>query len=974
LPGFATEFVGTDKIDSLTSLLDKTKGAYRVKVLLALSSEYGYTDYEKAGEFAQQAFELAKNVNDPEGVIRSLYELGSIVARKGDADLCLPYFSQGLEQSRKIRNDVLTAGGFYHMSHYFEMKNDFVQALEFLNQALPIYTRLGLRKEVKSCLSSFGNINKNIANYEEAVKYYFQALEIAESLNDTRGISILFTDIGNVYLLTSKYEDALGYFLKSSAIDHKNQDMEGVVVSLLNIGVVHQKTGAFKTAIVYFDSALVLARESKFRVDESILLGNIGTALKSQHKLDDALKYLFSALEIKMEIKRYGSAAHTCNNICETYLELNDPAVARKFALQAISLSTDVDINQQRVSYSLLAECDYRLGNFKNAYDHLQQADALKDSIFSTETAASMNELEVKYQTEKKEEEIHALVRDKEAAEFRRNAYVIAGVMVSFFLLLLYNRQRLKSRKNKELLEKEIEIDRMKSRFFANISHEFRTPLTLILGPLDDLLSTIEQVDIKKQLKVIQRNAHRLLSLVNQLLDLSKIESGKLRMNISTSDIIPVIKGVSMSFHSIAEQKDIALELDVPAGPVEMDYDREKLETILVNLLSNAFKFTPHHGRISIHCGIYNGERAVVGRGVLRIVVSDNGKGIPQEDLGFIFNRFYQSEMNQLLQHEGSGIGLALTKELVELHQGCISAKSALGVGTDITIELPMDVTYPGEKRADDQPPSRTEAPEIFDAAGEVIDISDDRAVVLVIEDHQEVGDYIKDTLGEKFAVIAAVDGEMGISKAIEQIPDLIISDVMMPKKDGFEVCKTLKNDEKTSHIPIILLTARSDSEDKIEGLMTKADDYITKPFVPRELLVRIQNLIESRKLLREKYPKQGVLRPKEIAANSVDEKFLDRLIEVVETHMGDETFNVEQLGREIAMSRSQLHRKLTALLGQGPNQFIRSFRLQRAHDLLKQNAATASEIAYRVGFSSPSYFTKCFHEQFGYTPSEVFT
>ena len=358
---FSTVFANPGKIDSLTRLLDEARDAARVKVLLALSSEYGYTDYEKAGEFARQALGLAKNIKDSQGVVRSLYELGSIAARMGEADMCLPYFSQGLDAARKIRDDVLIASGLYHMSHYFELKNDFAQALEYLNEALPIYTRLGRSNEIKSCLSSVGNIYKDMANYEEALKYYFQALEIAESLRGTRGISILLSDIGNVYLLTSKYEDALGYFLKSLEIDRKNKDREGIVTSLLNIGVVDQKTGDYDRAIVYFDSALAMARESKFRIDESILLGNIGTALKSQRKYKEALQYLFSALEIKMDIQRYGSAAHTCNNICETYLELEDPQEAKKFALQAILLSTNVDVNQLRVGYSLMADCEYRL-------------------------------------------------------------------------------------------------------------------------------------------------------------------------------------------------------------------------------------------------------------------------------------------------------------------------------------------------------------------------------------------------------------------------------------------------------------------------------------------------------------------------------------------------------------------------------------------------------------------------------------
>ena len=244
--------------------------------------------------------------------------------------------------------------------------------------------------------------------------------------------------------------------------------------------------------------------------------------------------------------------------------------------------------------------------------------------------------------------------------------------------------------------------------------------------------------------------------------------------------------------------------------------------------------------------------------------------------------------------------------------------------------------------------------------------------LVLLIEDNQELRKYIIVILEDRYGVIISEVVENGIERAKEYIPDLIISDVMMPKKNGYEVCLNLKNDEKTSHIPIILLTAKSDIENKIEGLQTMADDYVTKPFIPRELLARIDNIVESRKKLREKYKKEGVLKPKDITVNSIDEKFLNRLIEIVELHLGNEKFGVEKLSDELGMSRSQLHRKLSALLDTGPNQFIRQYRLQRAHNLIRQNSATTAEIAYQVGFGSPSYFSKCFQRQFGCLPSEL--
>ncbi len=318
---------------------------------------------------------------------------------------------------------------------------------------------------------------------------------------------------------------------------------------------------------------------------------------------------------------------------------------------------------------------------------------------------------------------------------------------------------------------------------------------------------------------------------------------------------------------------------------------------------------------------------------------------------------------------------MALTKELVVLHGGIITATSTPGVGTQITVLIPMDLPQlrpPTDVQRSTAPGIKVEPDDTGTLSEDSILQNPELPLILLIEDHPDVRNYVQDTLGHQYRVQLAVDGAQGVDSAFEIIPDLILSDVMMPKMNGYEVCRTLKGDPKTSHIPIVLLTAKSDSEDKIAGLRTRADDYITKPFVPKELLVRVKNLIESRSLLREKYRKEGVLKPKDIAVTSIDEQFLNQLIEEVEKNIGNEKFGVEQLGEQLAMSRSQLHRKLTALIGDSPNQFIRSFRLQRAHDLLKQKAATAAEIAFQVGFGSPSYFSKCFHEKFGYTPSDI--
>jgi len=969
---FSYVFVSGSSKDPIKTIKDSTE----VKNLLLLSKKYRYTDYEVAKKYANQANELAKEINFIKGEIESNYELGAYCILQGEAKKAYNHFNYGLNKSQSINNKLLVAFGYFHLSRYYLDIYSYSESIEFINKALKIFTELKKEIEVSRCFSSLGNIYKDLSNYERSLYYNFKSLKIKENLNDKRGVAILLSNNGNIYLLTNKYDEALDNFQKALELDRENNDTEGIVYDLTRIGVTYQKMQKLDEAIQYFQIALPITQELKFKVDESILLGNIGSTLRSQKKYKESLEYLFSALELKKELNQLGSASHTYNDICETYLEMGEVDNAKDFALKALKFSTNVNLNQEKYAYLLLAKCDYRLGNYKNSYESLIKSNILRDSIFSIEKAANMNELDVEYQTEKKENEILKLTDEKLIEEIKRYNYIIAGLITSLFLFLLYNNQRLKSLKNKHLLEKEKELDVMKSNFFTNISHEFRTPLTLILGPIDDLIKKMEQIEGKKRLEVIKRNAQRLLNLVNQLLDLSKIESGKLKLETSESDIIKVIKGVSMSFHSMAELKNIKLKLKVTPDQLNMGYDKKKFETIITNLLSNAIKFTPNNGKIIIKSKLVNSTVKGISREFLRINVSDSGIGIPKNELNQVFNRYFQSKNNRLLQQDGSGIGLAILKEYVELHEGNIIAKSKVGKGTRIIIEIPTDLPI---SKIEELSESVYDLKKQFEIEEDLSNLEEedekynnDKAVILLIEDNEDVRNYINEILEKKYNVINAIDGEDGISKGLELIPNLIVSDVMMPKKNGYEVCTTFKKDERTSHIPIVLLTAKTSSEDKIEGLSTQADDYITKPFNPKELLIRIENLIESRIRLKEKYKSDGLLRPKEVTMNSLDEKFLNKIMELVEINMSDEKFGVEQLSIEIAMSRSQLHRKLKALLGQGPSHFIRVFRLQRAHDLLKQKSATAAEIGFEVGFSSPSYFTKCFHDLFGYTPTEI--
>ena len=515
------------------------------------------------------------------------------------------------------------------------------------------------------------------------------------------------------------------------------------------------------------------------------------------------------------------------------------------------------------------------------------------------------------------------------------------------------------------------EMDNIKSRFFANISHEFRTPLTLIRGLLQQIngnnAPSNGSVQVQpRQLQTMQRNADRLLELVNQLLDLSRLDSGKMKLQIIRGDILQVLKALSHAFDSMAERKQIHYHIHFPDQTPIAFFDKDKLEKIFTNLLSNAFKYTPEKGMVAVNVEIMEGR--------LRISVEDSGPGIAKKELDKVFDRFYQAEGNE---DKGSGIGLALVKELVELYKGQISVSSEPGKGSQFRVSLPIEKSafsehelVFGEWYSNEEEffiPSDYEEAQITREAQK-----SQLPLLLIVEDNADLRQFIRETMEQAFQVIDATNGTEGLEAAVNEVPDLIISDVMMPGIDGFTLTTRLKKDERTSHIPVILLTARAGQQHKVEGLEKGADDYLTKPFEARELLVRAQNLIDQRKLLRQKFAGQIRIRPSEIVADSVDVHFLTRVMEAIEQHMESDSFGVEELAKEIAMSRSQLHRKLISLIDKSPSELLRQTRLLRAKELLQKKAATPAEVAYRVGFTSHSYFSKCYKEEFGVSPSEV--
>jgi signal transduction histidine kinase/DNA-binding response OmpR family regulator/ligand-binding sensor domain-containing protein len=540
-------------------------------------------------------------------------------------------------------------------------------------------------------------------------------------------------------------------------------------------------------------------------------------------------------------------------------------------------------------------------------------------------------------------------------------AYLVYALLIGngFFTFYRFNLNRQLERQEAKQLQ---EINNLKSRFYTNITHEFRTPLTVILGMAQ------EEKDFSKARTLITRNGEKLLQLINQLLDLSKIDTGHLKVNYQQIEIVSFTQYIVESFQSLADRKYIRLTIYSKLKELYMDMDEEKYRQIISNLLSNAIKFTPESGKIILHISQQNDQ--------LCIKVTDNGVGIASDQLPYVFDRFYQvdpdSDRDYSKQCEGTGIGLALVKELIQLLDGKIDVDSKIQVGTTFTLRFPIRQTstqklehfvapspdIPSLEKADLAYPSPATPEEA------------DLPRLLIIEDNADVVTYIQSLLQTTYQLLIARNGEVGIEKAIEETPDIIISDVMMPKKNGFEVVETLKQDIRTSHIPIILLTAKATQEDKIEGLKYGADAYLMKPFNKEELFIRLNNLIEVRRQLQQKYA-NGILNISETSAPlSIEDQFLLDVRQQIAANYTKADFNVETLAASLSMSRVQLFRKLKAISKQTPSQLIRQFRLEKAKELLQNQQLNISEIAYELGYSDPNYFIRQFKNKFGVSPN----
>lgn len=904
-------------LDSLKMVSDKNIYSNASYLYYYDSGNYNFVTHhqKRSVEHYTKAYELAK------------YPVDALKAKIWLANHM--YFDNELSKSEELYRDILRESKAIDFidgiaNAYFGLailNKDNSESLKYFLKVDSVYTK------AKSISPILANTYESIAtiyfetydNKEVAESYYNKALKISRATNYTYGVESV---LNSLHTLLSENEDN----------EKKRQYLE----ELLQIST--KKNDTIAMAHNLSKLASVEINSKNFNRAEDVL-NKASTYYKT---LSDSTSLIYTNLKF-----------------AELYLKKEDFLKAERYldSIQNFKTSYVTDEVNERLLALKVEYYEFK-NEFELALNTQKKLDSLKTTLLHQRNDEEFFKLERQYQTEKKEQEIALLTAKNEIFEQEKNNQrniFIAGLAVLLLGgLFLYFQYREKQKTNRKLKE----FDAAKSDFYANISHEFRTPLTLISGPLQDLLNEGNlNSDEKKQVQVALRNSKRMLELVNQLLDLSKLESNFLKLKIENQRLMPFLSMLAEGFSYKAKSKSIAYTISVDASEAYYFFDKDALEKIVVNVLSNAIKYTPEFGEVNFSAQVNNEW--------LSIEIFNTGSGLSKSEMNFVFDRFYQKNQTS----EGVGLGLALVKQLVELHKGKIDIESSKDKFVKFSIEIPVGKkVYDASELINTN--SKIEVVTAIDKGKKIIGLENAK-IMLIVEDNEDIRAYIKTIFKEEYHIIEASNGEEGFTVAIEHVPDIIISDVMMPIKDGMALCKDIKQDERTSHIPLILLTAKAGDENVIQGTELGADDYITKPFDKRLLKQKVRNLLKTREELRKRFTQELVLKPMDVSVSSGDELFIARLQNVLHNKLTDPSFKSEEFSKEMGMSRMQLHRKLKALVGLSTSEFIKQERLKLATELLKKSSDSIAQIGYAVGFNDPAYFSKTFKKVYNCTPSE---
>jgi signal transduction histidine kinase/DNA-binding response OmpR family regulator len=939
------------KIDSLNDELSKTiSNSEKCEIYFSLYNEYSRVNIDKASFYNDLGGKLSFQINYKKGVAITCLNNGSINKAKGKYDQALAEFKKAGDLFFELNDSLYYANCLSDIGSIYTLKKDFKNSFITLTEAKRIYHLIHYT-DLSNIYNRFGLLYNAQSKIDSSLYYYMLSLKLTEKSGNKLGYSVNLINIGTAYQILHNYNKSIEYYLKALAKKIEIGDKQGIWKCNNNIGDVYTKIGKIKEAL-------------------------------DIHK---------EARKIAFEFNSQYSIAASDINIGYCYLLLKEYNSAIRSALAGYNRSFDInDLSLLKESTRILSKSYAAIGKYKDAYEFQNKFKEISDSIVNQSNLKGLAEVQALYNDVMQENELASLKINKNQQELRIQKFksrfsLLIALSLVIILIALFSYYRYRT--SKKLSSKLREINEMKSKFFANLSHEFRTPLTLMLGPTEKLLETARP-DEKKWLELIHRNASRLLFLDNQLLEFTKIDSGVQVINLVQGEITLPLKTIASYFDHFAEQKRISFIKVFPDEPIHTYFDPDILDKVCSNLLSNAIKYTPQDGRIIFRIGLEILEVTAVKTfdyktmAYIRIDVEDNGPGIPAGMTDKIFERFYR--INQLPDNpvSGTGIGLAMARELVNLHHGMMRLESYEGMGSKFSVFLPLDkAAYTTDEldrcheyKADENKISPIKLD--FDHLKQqnvknTKNNSSEIPSILIVDDNRDMRMFIHEILNGHYNIAEAVDGKQGFDLACERIPDLVVADIMMEPVDGIEFCQNLKQDERTSHIPVIMLTAMTGAEVKISSLKTGADDYLTKPFKQDEFLIRIRNLIEQRKRLRILFSSGLKLEPGTISVTSTDERFLQKLIKIVEENIDNPDLDVEFMIQNIAMSRSQLHRKIKALTNESVTGFIRIIRIKRAAQLFEQKFGNVSDVMYAVGFNNLSYFTKCFKEVYNMTPTD---
>lgn len=858
-------------------------------------------------------------------------------------------------------------------------------SLFYLEQSEVLSKKLQEHEITLFVLADKGNLYKSQDENDKAMEAYLEGLKIAEDINNhDREINFLGL-IGSLSMKMGDYEEAMNYHHralvaykgKEKIVD--KEDSLRFSRTLRLVGQTFMSLNKQDSAIYYFNQALKFCDSNNLAII-TMIRQDLSDFYIATNKLDSALYHALINKKVAYKLNHYNFSTSVTRSLGEIYMKLGQLDSSEFYLFESLKFAKLSQVNDYEInSLSALQKLYASKSDFQNAYKYiLLEQKLLKENVHS-EQSKEINRLLLR----EKNIENELLLKDKELSDqMITNQRVIIFLIVSLVILLvifgIY--MRIVSSKMKFSNDKLKELDGVKTRFFANISHEFRTPLTLIQAPLQRILHDEKYVLDRSEYASMLTNSNRLLRLVNELLDLAKLESGQSELKFTNADINQFIKSVVVPFGGYIKKKSLIFSCEISEDSFMTEFDAEKLEKIIYNLLSNAYKYTPDDGGVWFESKIIDAGN---GDHKLYLEVGDTGKGISEDLRPLIFQRFYQiggSKKNI----SGTGIGLSLVRELVDVQGGTLVLKSEEDKGTVFMITIPLGMSYAKNNNIPyehvdpilDVASSMDSLPylDIQNDSDNTIDNFDPRRkekpIMLVVDDNVEIRTQLKKLFNEFYYCLEASDGKEGLEKAESNIPDIILMDYMMPEMDGIEACTLIKSGEKTSHIPVILLTARADEEGKHEGLSTGADDYITKPYDMRELELKVGNLIRQRKMLVEKLGANlNNLRQGDNSLNEKDKLFLDRVIGLIEENINVPDFNVEEMQSHLGMSRSQLNRKLKGITGYSPIELLTNMRMEKAAKLLQSSGMNITEVSYTLGYNDPSYFTRCFKKYHKVSP-----